>query len=1682
MASAFVSSAAEVVVIDSRVRSGAMTLPVTNSIPFRVLNFKDQYGTFSNSTFTLSTQVGESFDDGTTSKTFSNAFSYVSLYAVSSKWMVMNATQTVQQTISSLTVNQLTFGTGGGWVQFGPVQATVLSTIQVNTNDAYLNNIYVGTQSTINDLLFYGLFGNYNNTALAEISTGGGAQELLVFKGSSASDRVRVQTTGNFVVETGVSARLFNSNTTQTLSNITPAFIINTSSNVGIQTASPGATLDVAGTGRFQILSSLTLNVSSINGQPVGGGSAFTGSTTSLSAGTIFVSSLRAVTLSSQQLFTGLAFETSTVTSSLLVNGTGIAKWNGTNSLSLYGAGVDTFTLQTSCNSYVGGIASLSFAGSVPGYPLARIYGLDSAIAGSPVSQLVFQTVPTSATSFATSFTYSGAIQTFTVPAGVTAIQVTVWGAGGSGGGAPGGAGAFIQGILTVTPGQVLSLLVGQGGVFNGTSSSFGGGGATAAALNYTGSGGGRSAIQTILSVTISSASGSGSAITYTTTTNHGLQLGQPVTIAGLSPSGFNGNFAVASIPTSQQFTVTSTQSGSSSGTGTITAELLNIGGGGAGPENGGFGNGGAATFSGTAFAAGSSYGGGGGSQTSGGAAGGGGSSAFPTAGTFLQGGLGGSAGGGGGGGYYGGGGGGWTAAAGNGGGGGGSSYTSFTGFSITLGSNSPNSANQAPGTAIPGYISGVAAGGATREAGGNGLIVLNSLASGSITEAMRIGSNSYVGIGTTTPSYQLDVAGNARMSNIYIGTNPILTTQQFYGLQGNYNNTVLAEISTGGGTQELLVFKGSSTSDRVRVQTTGNFVVETGVSARFWSTNTAITASNITPAFIINTSSNVGIQTASPAATLDVAGTGRFQSLSTQNINLSTINGQLFGAPITSSIIGLASAGYISTSQLVSTVAGLGSAPLRLPSTLSTFVFLTSSVTASTIQTPQFQTDGNSLSIRYPFRDPSTTYFYAASTGYIGIGTSSSSNLLEVKDWTPSTFTNSLLSLQVGPAATTTFVASSSNYYYYTGTQQVYSIPSGTDRVGLRVYGAGGESIEAANPGGGGAYLEATLDVASLYAVNTQFSNLYIVVGTGGTGGSAVPSADFWTGNPGAGANGGWPAGGGFTGIFLSNIGSVAVNTCNNTPLLVAGAGGGGGYGGSGAGGAATWSGTAWSGNNNARTTLANGSYGGGGGSQTQGGTTGTTAAGGVNGSYLRGGTNVPGAGAGYFGGGGGYNGNPSGGGGGGSSWVSLSSFMIASTGEDAVTRTPGGLTGVGGQARSNSTYAGAGYGGVAGTSAAGSNGLVQIIAYQASTLTTIKRAMEIRNSAGSLLTSFTSDGRLAINRVAPDTGVSLDVSGTGRFQSLSTQNINLSTINGQLFGAPITSSIIGLASAGYISTSQLVSTVAGIGSGFTGSTNSLSAGRIFVSSLVAQSITVSSLIASTATLMVVTASTVATNALTLATNPSWILISPLQTLAVSTNSLWADQSYINTETVTTGNFSTMNTNALTLGTGGTWILTAPIQTSVISSIVLFANQPFFDTINVGSVSTMNSIEYSGLFGNYNNTVLAEISTGGGTQEFLVFKGSSASDRVRVQTTGNFVVETGVSARLFNSNTTQTLSNVTPAFIVNSSSNVGIQTANPGATLDVAGSGRFQTLSSLAIFASSIVAPYVFTPQFFTF
>ena len=82
-------------------------------------------------------------------------------------------------------------------------------------------------------------------------------------------------------------------------------------------------------------------------------------------------------------------------------------------------------------------------------------------------------------------FSYTGSIVDFTVPSCVSSISMQAWGAqGGSIPGYPGGLGAYMSGVFTVSAGQVLRVLVGGQGVdLSTTPSATGGGGGSFVAL-----------------------------------------------------------------------------------------------------------------------------------------------------------------------------------------------------------------------------------------------------------------------------------------------------------------------------------------------------------------------------------------------------------------------------------------------------------------------------------------------------------------------------------------------------------------------------------------------------------------------------------------------------------------------------------------------------------------------------------------------------------------------------------------------------------------------------------------------------------------------------------------------------------------------------------------------------------------------------------------------------------------------------------------------------------------------------------------------------------------------------------------------------------------------------------------------------------------------------------------------
>jgi hypothetical protein len=89
--------------------------------------------------------------------------------------------------------------------------------------------------------------------------------------------------------------------------------------------------------------------------------------------------------------------------------------------------------------------------------------------AGSPVSysagfsnQAI--TEPDTSVAGTNNFRGSGTPGTFTVPVGMTSVNIYAWGAGGGGSQAAGGAGGFASGTFATSPGQVLQTIAGEGG------------------------------------------------------------------------------------------------------------------------------------------------------------------------------------------------------------------------------------------------------------------------------------------------------------------------------------------------------------------------------------------------------------------------------------------------------------------------------------------------------------------------------------------------------------------------------------------------------------------------------------------------------------------------------------------------------------------------------------------------------------------------------------------------------------------------------------------------------------------------------------------------------------------------------------------------------------------------------------------------------------------------------------------------------------------------------------------------------------------------------------------------------------------------------------------------------------------------------------------------------------------
>ncbi|MDO9185902.1 MAG: hypothetical protein Q7W13_07815 [Bacteroidia bacterium] len=221
-----------------------------------------------------------------------------------------------------------------------------------------------------------------------------------------------------------------------------------------------------------------------------------------------------------------------------------------------------------------------------------------------------------------TSTGQSGTIQNWTVPAGITCINIETWGAqGGAGAAGAGGLGARMKGTFTVTAGQVLKILVGQQGPSPGSNDGGGGGGTFVtdnanSPLIIAGGGGGGSYSAPgagIAGTTANSGTAGANGGTGGTAGGGGTSVGCSGAGGGLTGNGGNGPSCGSACNGGLSFI--------NGGTGGCTSSNCTGGyGGGGGTHGGGWGGGGGGGYSGGGASTSSQYGGGGGGSYNSGA------------------------------------------------------------------------------------------------------------------------------------------------------------------------------------------------------------------------------------------------------------------------------------------------------------------------------------------------------------------------------------------------------------------------------------------------------------------------------------------------------------------------------------------------------------------------------------------------------------------------------------------------------------------------------------------------------------------------------------------------------------------------------------------------------------------------------------------------------------------------------------------------------------------------------------------------------------------------------------------------------------------------------------------------------------------------------------------------------
>jgi len=145
MATAFISTSAELVLLNTTTRAGVVILPSTTTIPGRILTFKDTRGTFGTNPITFSTAAAnQSLENNAIRLTYNDPFgSYSFLAGYDNKWYTIGGSRMYAASISSITTISLTSqAISSGNITVSTLQFRDTATTSTNTLFSLSTNVY----------------------------------------------------------------------------------------------------------------------------------------------------------------------------------------------------------------------------------------------------------------------------------------------------------------------------------------------------------------------------------------------------------------------------------------------------------------------------------------------------------------------------------------------------------------------------------------------------------------------------------------------------------------------------------------------------------------------------------------------------------------------------------------------------------------------------------------------------------------------------------------------------------------------------------------------------------------------------------------------------------------------------------------------------------------------------------------------------------------------------------------------------------------------------------------------------------------------------------------------------------------------------------------------------------------------------------------------------------------------------------------------------------------------------------------------------------------------------------------------------------------------------------------------------------------------------------------------------